>query len=157
MLLKNGKSTPFELADFGLETTVACLAGERKRLGEVIINPGQVRAVGYGSGDPMTAQGRIYCDLQDATDAQLPGRVIFVAETYSNNYIEEIFQETVEYLSVSKTQPKDQRKCTLVDEGRLIELHPYEKLVMYFEANADCTITTAKSSLYMAGTEWITR
>lgn len=146
MLGKQMRSA-FTQNDLIVDSTAVVSSGWRK-LGEYQVDAGERITVGFGQGNQITAEGRIYMLLQSGVDSPITGTLRVAYETAQDLPIEVIDEFRTEDLT-GGTSPTDK----VVFNEHSTGITEDKKLVLYFKADADATVSLDDSSLNMSITK----
>ncbi len=115
------------------------------KLGEYQVDAGERITVGYGKGMQDNAEGRIVLNLKDGSDANIPGTLRIAYESAQDLPIE-VLDEFASVDLLGGTSPSDKVVLNEKHSG----ITEDKKLVLYYKAEADATVSLANTSLNMA-------
>lgn len=128
-----------------IKADTVCVAGNPSKLGEYVVPAGELVSVGYGSlAGQESAQGRIFLDIQSDTKAE--NGIIRISAHSPQNRPREIIREY--RTEVIRQAESDRTKQVPFPEHDLWVTED-KKIVLEFIADADCTVSKAKSKVLM--------
>ena len=129
--------------DFGLTANVAVKSGKWNKIGEFRVPPQQAYRWGYGNPNQPYNQGYMYVFIQDATPAEIKGKIRLAVADYNELSITPVYEERSEVLHAATADITKQK--ALPEQGPVARED--DKLLILFMPDSDATISAANTEI----------